>query len=61
MSSETVKKIAKKLKTIRLDKGMTQAEVAEKARLNSNYYAKIERGEINASPEAYGKLPKRSR
>ncbi len=37
--------IASKLKKYRLQKGMKQSEVAEKARLNSNYYSKVERGE----------------
>jgi len=58
MSSETVKKIGKRIKAIRQEKGLTQIEVADKAKLNSNYYSKIERGEINASPDAYGKIAK---
>lgn len=58
MSSETVKEIGKRLKAIRQEKGLTQIEVADKAQLNSNYYSKIERGEINASPDAYAKIAK---
>jgi len=37
--------IASKLKQFRLKKNMKQVDVAEKAGLNSNYYAKVERGE----------------
>jgi XRE family transcriptional regulator, regulator of sulfur utilization len=37
--------IASKLKKYRLKNGMKQTDVAEKAGLNSNYYAKVERGE----------------
>ena len=44
MTDETTKHIALKLKQARLQKGMTQAELAKKAGLNTNAYAKIERG-----------------
>ncbi len=37
--------IANKIKAARESKGLTQAEVAKLARLDSNSYAKIERGE----------------
>lgn len=37
--------IASKLKKYRLEKGLKQSEIAKKAGLNSNYYAKVERGE----------------
>lgn len=40
-----------KLKAARVRKNLTQAEVAEKAGLNTNYYACIERGEVNPSME----------
>ncbi len=35
---------------------MTQAQVAEKAGMNTNYYAVIERGEINPSYETLKKI-----
>jgi transcriptional regulator with XRE-family HTH domain len=41
----TIQKIVEQLKKIRLDKGLTQAEVAQRAEINANTYAKIERGE----------------
>lgn len=39
----TTKKVAKKLKILRLERDLTQAEIAEKAKMSVNYYAKIER------------------
>lgn len=57
-ADSTTKKIGKKLKEIRLEKGLTQAELAKKADLNANYYAKIERGEVKPAPEAYEKIAK---
>jgi transcriptional regulator with XRE-family HTH domain len=37
--------IAEKLKKFRLNKDLKQTDVAKKAGINSNYYAKVERGE----------------
>ncbi|NTU46340.1 helix-turn-helix transcriptional regulator [Candidatus Roizmanbacteria bacterium] len=42
---KTRKEIADKFREIRLEKGLKQSDVAEKAGLNANYYAKVERGE----------------
>jgi len=39
------------IKSARLKSGFTQSEVARKARISTNHYARIERGEINASIE----------
>lgn len=58
MTEDTTKKIGKRLKALRLKKSLTQAELAEKADLNSNYYAKIERGIVKPAPEAYEKIAK---
>lgn len=41
----------KKIRSARVEKGLTQTEVAEKAGINTNYYACIERGEVNPSLE----------
>lgn len=41
--------IGKNIKKAREKLGLTQAEVAEKAGINVNYYARIERGEARAS------------
>ena len=43
--NKTRLEIASKLKQYRLQKGMKQSDVANKAGLNSNYYSKVERGE----------------
>ncbi len=37
--------IGKRLREVRLAKGMTQADVAKKAGISTNHYATIERGE----------------
>lgn len=43
------KEMGKKLKAAREHKGLTQTQLAGKAGINSNYYACIERGEVNTS------------
>lgn len=43
--NKSVQDIASKLRKIRLKKGLKQVDVAEKAGLNANYYARVERGE----------------
>lgn len=50
------KQLGNKLKLAREKKKMTQAEVAKKADLNTNYYAVIERGEVNPSVETLSKI-----
>lgn len=45
MGSED-QKLAKILKTAREKACLTQAEVAEKAGIHFNYYARVERGEV---------------
>lgn len=54
----TTKKVAKKLKSLRLDRDLTQAEIADKAKMSTNYYAKIERGEVRPSVDIYERLAK---
>lgn len=39
-------KLANILKKAREEAGLTQAEVAEKAGIHFNYYARVERGEV---------------
>jgi transcriptional regulator with XRE-family HTH domain len=41
--------IGDKLKAVRLEKDLTQQDVAKKAGINGNYYAKVERGEASLS------------
>lgn len=49
--SKDKKLMGQKLKQIREKKNMTQADVAIKANITINYYARIERGEENPSFE----------
>ena len=57
-SDGTTKKVAKKLKSLRLYRDLTQAEIADKAKMSTNYYAKIERGEVRPSVDIYERLAK---
>ena len=45
-------KIGLNIQRARQRLNMTQAEVAEKAELSTNYYARIERGDATASTDA---------
>lgn len=44
-------KIGKKLKEARTKLGLTQSDVAEKAGISANYYARIERDKENPTVE----------
>jgi transcriptional regulator with XRE-family HTH domain len=48
--------VGKRIKTIREQLNLTQAEVAKKAKLNVNYFAVIERGEVTTSSEKLKKI-----
>ncbi|MEK7170889.1 MAG: helix-turn-helix transcriptional regulator [Patescibacteria group bacterium] len=48
---KNLKQLGEKLRKVREHSGLTQAEVAEKADIHVNYYARIERGEENPSFE----------
>ncbi|OGE16637.1 hypothetical protein A2858_02215 [Candidatus Daviesbacteria bacterium RIFCSPHIGHO2_01_FULL_36_37] len=50
--------IADKIKEARLKKNLLQSDVAKQAGLNSNYYAKVERGEAKASGVTLTKIIK---
>lgn len=43
----TKEDIGRKIKALREKKGLTQAEVAKKAGIHFNYFARVERGEVN--------------
>lgn len=45
----TDSQMGENLKKARLKVGLTQSEVAEKAGINVNHYARLERGEVTAS------------
>jgi transcriptional regulator with XRE-family HTH domain len=55
-SQKDLKQLGQKFKEAREKKKMTQVEVAKKAGMNTNYYAVIERGEINPSFETLKKI-----
>lgn len=58
MTDKSATAIAKKLKTTRLSRGLTQGELADKAGISENYYARIERVEVKPSVEILEKLVK---
>lgn len=49
MSDTELKQLGNKIKKARKSRGLTQSEVAEKADTSANYFAQIERGEVNPS------------
>lgn len=51
MTKTLRKQLGKNLKKARLKAGLSQQEVADKAGMHVNYYARIERGEVNPSQE----------
>lgn len=50
--------LANKFRQFRLKKKLKQTDVAEKAGINANYYAKVERGEAKPSVETLEKILK---
>ncbi len=55
---KAILEMAAKIKAARLKKGLMQTEVAKKAGLNSNFYAKVERGEAKPSGVTLTKIIK---
>jgi transcriptional regulator with XRE-family HTH domain len=51
-------KIGKTFQVAREEQGLTQAEVAKKATLSTNWYARFERGEETASVKTIKKIAK---
>ena len=58
MTDKSSRRIAGNLRRYRKKRGLTQAQLAKKADINSNYYAKIERGELKPSVETLEKIIK---
>ena len=58
MTSNEAIKLGKRLKEAREKAGLSQAEVAGKADINTNYYAIVERGEKNVSFEKLQRILK---
>lgn len=50
--------LAKILKKARTKAKLTQAQVAEKADITTNYYARIERGEVNPTVDVVDSIAK---
>lgn len=50
--------LGKNIRKARRKIGLTQAEVAQKAGVNMNYYSRIERGEVNSSIEIVENIAK---
>lgn len=51
MPQNPLRNLGHNLRRIRKENRLTQEDVADKARLNSSYYGRIERGEINVTIE----------
>lgn len=51
-----IEKIGKNLKKARQKNELTQVEVAEKTGIHPNYYAKIERGEVQPALDTLEKI-----
>lgn len=58
VDSKDLKKIGSLVKTVREKLGMTQADVAKKSNMTVNYYAMIERGEVNPTYDKMKSLTK---
>jgi transcriptional regulator with XRE-family HTH domain len=58
MKSEEAVKLGNKLRKARERASLSQAELAEKAGINTNYYAIVERGERNISYEKLQRILK---
>ena len=57
-SSKFREDVGKRIKAVREKANLTQAEVAKKVGMNTNYFAVIERGEVTTSPENLAKISK---
>lgn len=55
---DIIKKFSKRVKTLRLQKDMSQSDLAKKLGVHSTYISKIERGEQNMSIQGVEKLAK---
>ncbi len=55
---DTTKYAAKRLRTLRRERDLTQVELAEKAKMNPMYYSKIERAAVKPSLDMYERIAK---
>ena len=57
-TTQITKSLGNKFRSARKKANLTQEEVAERTDMHVNYYARIERGEINTSYEKLHKIAK---
>lgn len=55
---DTREQIGKKIKEIREKAKLSQVQVADKAGISVNYFARLERGEVNPSAETLKSIAK---
>ncbi|MDD3003080.1 MAG: helix-turn-helix transcriptional regulator, partial [Candidatus Shapirobacteria bacterium] len=55
---DTREQIGKKIKEIREKAKLSQVQVADKAGISVNYFARLERGEVNPSAEVLKSIAK---
>jgi len=53
MTDKTRKLVGNTLRQLRRKQGLTQAELAKKAGISPNFYARVERGKVKASLDTY--------
>jgi transcriptional regulator with XRE-family HTH domain len=58
MPDKVTRQIADNLRQLRLQRGLTQVELARKAGINDNYYARLERAELSPTLEKFEKVVK---
>jgi transcriptional regulator with XRE-family HTH domain len=58
MANDELQKLGEKLRQVREVMNLTQADVAKTADVHVNYYARIERGEVNPSYEKLQSIKK---
>jgi transcriptional regulator with XRE-family HTH domain len=54
--SNIAKRLGKKIKLMRVEKDMSQSDVAQTANIDSSHIGKIERGEVNITVETLYRL-----
>lgn len=58
MTEKASRQLAKKIKQVRLHKNLSQEDVATKAGISTNYYARVERGEVSPSIDVAEQITK---
>ena len=59
MSDKVTRQVADNLRQLRLQRSLTQVELAKKAGINDNYYARLERAELSHTGGSLRKSLKR--